>query len=73
LVAATLSGEIHHRPTPPSAGEEEAVAVVLPVDPFRLSSTRSSPLNTLVPLSLSVSPWFVAGDRRSLLAPASPV
>ena len=70
---AAPSNEIHHRPTPPSAGEEEAVAVVLPVDPFHLSLTRATSLSSLVHLFLSVLQPFIAGDRRKFLAPASPV
>ena len=72
-MVAALSDEIQHHPTPSSAGEEQAVAVVLPVDSFHPSPMRSIFLSTLVPSSLSISQRFVAGDCRKLLALAIPV
>ena len=69
---ADLSVEIQLHPTPPSAGEEQVVAVVLPVDSFHFSPTRSIPLSTLVPFFPSSSPWFVAGDHRKLSGAGDP-
>ena len=66
LPLGALSGEIRRSPTPPSAGEELPVAVVLPVDRVHHRSTRKDLPSTTVPPSSLISPWIVAGDRRKL-------
>ena len=60
-------------PEPPSAGESVAVDVVLSDDQVHHPPTRKNTLNLLVPSDLSASPWFNAGDHRSLRAPGSSV
>ena len=68
----------HHQssppsPEPPSARESVAVDVVLSVGRVHHPPTRKDTLKLLVHSDLPVSPWFDAGDHRSLRAPASSV
>ena len=58
-------------PEPPSAGESVAVDVVLSVGRVHHPPTRKDMLKLLVHSDLPVSPWFDAGDHRSLRAPAN--
>ena len=70
---AASSGEIHHRPKLPSAGEEGVVTVVHSDVSFHHPPTRKDPLSTPVRSFSPDTQWIAAGEHRKLLAPASPV